>query len=135
MNDLIYVYYKYDTIRYNNDLVCSLTKFMDSYLIRSSVYSGYRTYIYNDLDIFSTNDLLQIAFRVPGATRGSILLKRLNDNQFEIIGFHFNRDVCFDEFACYDIRLEKDIQDYVGKVLDFSNVQLINNKREVESNE
>ena len=62
-----------------------------------------------------------------GATRGGILLKRLDSHKFKIEGVHFNVDVCFEEFACYKLELKDDIDIYIGRVLDFSDVYLLNN--------
>lgn len=126
MEDIIFVEYKYKEKGFRDDLICSLTKFMDKYLLYKT--NLFYTYIYNDLTIFSNKNELQIAFRVPGATRGGIVLERLNHNQFKIKQFRFNEDVCFGEFKCYDERLRTDIQKFVGSILDFSNVKLLNNK-------
>lgn len=126
MEDIISVEYKYKERKFNDDLVCSLTRFMDKYLLSNSEL--FKTYLYNDLAVFSSENLLQIAFRVPGATRGGIVLQRLNHYQFKIKSINFNEDVCFGEFQCYDTKLREDIKDYIGKILDFSNVKLLNNK-------
>ena len=128
MADDIFVRYKF-TKEYD-DLVCDVTEFMDNYLL--GLRQGNKmfcTYIYNDLMLFSEN-ILQLAFRVPGATRGSFLLKRLSTNKFKIVGFHFNKDVSFGEFACYDSKLQEDIDKYMNSVLNFSNVELKNNYEE-----
>lgn len=121
------VRYKYED-ELNDDLVCELTEFMDEHLIGDKL-NYCCTYLYNDLDIFSDkdNNKYQIAFRYPGATRGGILLKRLEKDLFEIIGIHFNKDVCFGEFAIYKETLRKDIDKFIGQTLDFSEVTLINN--------
>ena len=121
------VKYKWNNGDKDSDLVCELTKFMDQYIKDKDMLKYCQTYIYNDIGVFSTENLLQIAFRYPGATRGGILLKRLDTNKFEIIGFHFNQDVSFsDEFGCYKKELQNDIDQWVGKILDFSNVTLVN---------
>lgn len=121
------VRYKYED-ELNDDLVCELTEFMDEHLIGGKL-NYCCTYLYNDLDIFSDkdNNKYQIAFRYPGATRGGILLKRLEKDLFEIIGIHFNKDVCFGEFAIYKETLRKDIDKFIGQTLDFSEVELRNN--------
>lgn len=121
----IKVRYKYDSQAPDGDLVCEITQFMDQYLLHKVDYIC--TYLYNDLGFCSTPNLLQIAFRYPGATRGGILLKRLSSHRFEIVGFHFNMDVCFYDFPIYDRELEKDIDKYIGRILDFSGVTLVNN--------
>lgn len=126
MEDIIKVEYKYKN-DIHGDFVCSLTRFMDKYLLSNT--NLFYTYIYNDLAIFSNKDELQIAFRVPGATRGSIVLKRLNQYQFRIKTFRFNESVCFGEFKCYDDKLKEDIKEFEGSILDFSEVKLINNKK------
>ena len=133
MRDVIKVEYLYDNGCRDGDLVCELTRFMDKYLVGKKKNISYLcTYLYNDLGIFSTKNLLRIAFRYPGATRGSILLKRLDRHKVEIVGFGFNLDVCFgDVLCCYDKKLSDDIDVWVGKVLDFSNVTLVNNDLEI----
>lgn len=129
MRDVIQVEYLLDNGDRRGDLVCDLTRFMDNYLIGRKKDIKYMcTYLHNDLGELSTENLLKIAFRYPGATRGSILLKRLDSHKFEIIGFGFNTDVCFgDVLSCYDKQLSNDIDSWIGKVLDFSKVTLVNN--------
>lgn len=62
----ILVRYKYETSDADGDLVCELTEFMDKYLLRSKqLYTFYKTYLYNDIGVFSEPNCLQIAFRVP----------------------------------------------------------------------
>lgn len=131
MEDLI-VEYKFKNANLKGDLVCGITRFMDTYLLYKS--DLFYTYLYNDLTIFSNKDELQIAFRVPGATRGGIVLERLDQNRFKIKQVRFNEDVCFGEFKCYNETLREDIKCFIDKVLDFSNVELLNNK-EVDQNE
>lgn len=126
MEDIM-VRYKWSSDKKSGDLVCEVTEFMDKYLLWKNKSTYMVTYLYNDLEIFSTNSLLQIAFRYPGATRGGILLKRLDKNRFEIIGFNFNVSVCFDEFAIYDNKLKSDIDKYIGRILNFTEVTLMNN--------
>ena len=127
MEGTIEVRYLWNNDKPNGDLVCELTEFMDKYLLYKAKTRYCKTYLYNDLGVFSTDELLRIAFRYPGATRGSILLERISYHKFKIVGFQFNMDQCFDEFACYDRALLNDIDDWVGKILDFSNVTLVNN--------
>lgn len=127
----IEVRYKYDSSGYDEDLVCELTEFIDQYLLFSKRNQYMCTYLYNDLTAHSTQNLLRIAFRYPGATRGSILLERLDTNKFKIVGVHFIEDNCFYEFGIYDRELEKDIDIYIGRILDFSKVTLVNNYAEI----
>lgn len=131
MEDIILVEYKYEN-DVRGDLICSMTKFMDKYLL--SKIKLFYTYLYNDLAIFSNDNEFQIAFRVPGATRGGIVLERIDQYKFKIVQFRFNEDVCFGQFKCYKEELKEDINYYIGKVLDFSKVKLLNNK-EVDVNE
>ena len=122
----IIIKYKYGKQALDGDLVCELTEFIDNYILfEKPEYAC--TYLYNDLGFASTPNLLQIAFRYPGATRGGILLERLSSHKFKIVGFHFNTDMCFYEFAIYKKELEKDIDRYIGRILDFSKVTLVNN--------
>ena len=58
---------------------------------------------------------------------GSLQLKRLDSNKFQIIGVGFHTDVCFGEYACYREELKNDIDMYIGRILDFSDVELMNN--------
>lgn len=127
MRDVLLVEYKWNDGDEYGDLVCDVTKFMDNYILHKTSHSYHYTYLYNDLLHLSTKNLLQIAFRYPGATRGSIILKRLDTNKFEIVGYHYNMDVCFDEFGVYDRQMIDDMDIYVGSILDFSNVKLMNN--------
>ena len=133
MRDIIQVKYLYNNGDRRGDLVCDLTRFIDNYLVGRKKDIPYMcTYLHNDLAVFSTKNLLKIAFRYPGATRGSILLKRLDSHKFEIVGFGFNTDVCFgDVLSCYDKSLSSDIDSWIGKVLDFSKVTLVNNGLEI----
>lgn len=113
---------------YADDLVCELTEYFDTFVKNKSSLTYCKTYLYNDIAIFSNENLLRIAFRYPGATRGSILLKRLDKNRFEIQGFQFNTDVCFgSDIGCYDESLKDNVDKWVGRILDFSQVELINN--------
>lgn len=54
-------------------------------------------------------------------------MKRLDKNKFKVEGIHFNTDVCFGEFACYKEELKSAIDVYIGRVLDFTQVKLLNN--------
>lgn len=62
----ILVSYKYKTIEDKyGDLVCEVTEFMDKYLLYKSDNGWYKTYLYNDIGVFSKSGYLQLAFRVP----------------------------------------------------------------------
>ena len=112
-----------------DDLICELTEFMDNYIDFKDVYHGYKTYIYNDILTFSNPDkYYQVAFRVPGATRGGIRLHKLGNHLYKIIEIHFNSDSSFGEFGCYNKSILSDIEKYIGKVLDFSNVYLVGDR-------
>lgn len=125
------VRYKFDSNGPDGDLVCAVTEFMDDYLLCGRNARDYCcTYLYNDLTAHSSPNLLQIAFRYPGATRGTFILKRLSSHRFQIMGIYFNYDMCFGDYAIYDRELEKDIDLFIGKILDFSKVTLVNNGTE-----
>lgn len=109
------------------DLICPMTEYFDKYIPYRKRYSWYKTYLYNDIGVFSDKGLNRIAFRVPGATRGCIDLERINNNQFLIINIHFNEDCCFGNIGCYKRSILKASQKFIGKILDFSNVKLLNN--------
>lgn len=59
---------------------------------------------------------------------GGIQLKRLSHDLYKITSVTFNIDVCFEEYARYEKSLQEDIKQYYGRVLNFSNVNLYNNK-------
>lgn len=120
------VEYKYEN-KSDSDFVCEMTKAMDEHLLTLVSRDLFYTYLYNDLCIFASPDLYQIAFRVPGATRGSILVKRLSEHKFKIMGVRFYEDVCFGEFACYKDSVKNVVDKYIGSTLDFSDVELNNN--------
>lgn len=135
------VSYKYKNSSSSDDLVCDLTVFMDRFMsegCKKCVF--FKTYMYNDLSIY-VNDLsigvnepniggktYTIPLRAPGATRGGILLSRIDYNKFKILDILLIEDTCFGKYGCYDIGLKYAILDYKGKILDFSNVQLVNNR-------
>ena len=63
-NEPMLVRYKYN--KEHGDLVCEVTEFMDEYLLGLKYGNPmFCTYLYNDLAVFSNEDLLRIAFRVP----------------------------------------------------------------------
>jgi hypothetical protein len=64
------VRYKYESDNKYGDLVCELTEFMDNYLLGTKrVNNLYRTYLYNDIGVFSEPSALQIAFRTPRSNK------------------------------------------------------------------
>lgn len=145
MSNSIIVSYKYSDTSINNDLVCDLTTFMDSYLnielTKDWSKSWYKTYLYNDLSLggkelniggnYSSlgGNIYRLTLRVPGSTRGGLILSRLDYNRFEILDIVLIEETCFGKFGCYDTELKNTIKNYIGKILDFSNVQLINNRK------
>lgn len=129
MVENIKVRYKWDTDEYE-DLICELTEFFDKYFtsdIKKANVTLWRTYLWNDLDK-NDDGTFRISFRVPGATRGGLILKRINYNEFQILNIHFIEDTCFGQFQCYDKKLKEDSNQFINKILDFSDVKLINNK-------
>lgn len=129
MNEIIKVRYKWDTDE-SEDLICELTEFFDKYFtsdIKKANVALWKTYLYNDLNK-NEDGTYRISFRVPGATRGGLILKRINYNEFQILKIHFIEDTCFGQFQCYDKKLKKDSNQFINKILDFSDVKLINNK-------
>lgn len=110
----------------DEDLICEATEFMNQYLIyKPKVYK--QTYLYNDLNK-NEDRTYRISFRYPGSTRGSIQLERINSIKFKILKFNFIYDTSFGEFGIYKKDLEKDIEKYIGEILDFSAVYLNNNR-------
>jgi len=62
----IKVEYMFNNENMYGDLVCELTEFMDKYLLKEKYTNSlFRTYLYNDIGVYSNNKLLKIAFRVP----------------------------------------------------------------------
>lgn len=62
----IKVKYKWSNGDKYGDLVCEVTEFMDKYLLKEKYTNSlFRTYLYNDIGVYSNNKLLKIAFRVP----------------------------------------------------------------------
>lgn len=115
-----------------DDLICSLTEFMDEYITVKDRYYGFKTYIYNDILLFSKpQHYYQVAFRVPGATRGGIRLEKINDNLYKILEIHFNEDSSFGDIGCYDKSILQDIERFVGSTLDFSQVYLVGSNKVV----
>ena len=114
--------------KYDNDLVCELTEFMDRYL-EYTPKTYIKTYLYNDLNVYGkdNNRYYIVAFRYPGATRGGIYLKRIGKDLFEITDIKFNEDVSFGKFSCYKKELKEDVKEFIGRTLDFSEVHLLNN--------
>ena len=110
----------------DEDLICEATEFMNQYLIyKPKVYK--QTYLYNDLNK-NEDGTYRISFRYPSSTRGSIQLERINSIKFKILKFNFIYDTSFGEFGIYKKDLEKDIEKYIGEILDFSAVYLNNNR-------
>lgn len=62
----ILVEYRYKTLdeKYG-DLVCEVTELMDKYLLYKPKSGFNKTYLYNDLDVFSDSCTYRLAFRVP----------------------------------------------------------------------
>ena len=74
----IKVKYKWNNGDKYDDLVCELTEFMDKYLLNDKYDSSlFRTYLYNDIGVYSSNKLLQISFRVPRSNYGVITIKKI----------------------------------------------------------
>ena len=126
--------YKYKDTKINDDLVCEVTEFLDKYIKFEKRNAWFKTYLYNDLSIYAdtvcANDtahqvLYMIPFRVPGATRGGILLSKLNDTQYRIETIEFIGETCCSEqFGCYNDSLVYDAKQLNGKIRDFKNVKL-----------
>ena len=126
MNIPITVNYKFKNIKICNDLVCSLTEYFDTYLLKECKYCNwYKCYLYNDL--VKTNKGLCIMIRLPGCTVGCIYLVRLSEHTFRISDIYFDYDYCFGKYVRFKKELLTDSNRYIGRVLDFCNVELINN--------
>lgn len=126
MKETIKVEYLWPSLD-TTELKCDITKYMDKYVKYKTNYS--QSYLYNDLIEISNNSLFKIVFRYPGASRGCIYLKRIDTYKFEVIGFGFNKEMCFsDSNGCYNEKLEDEIDTYIGSILDFEGVYLLNNR-------
>lgn len=133
MNRVMLVDYKYDHDKQNpenyGDLCCELTSFIDGYIkVKKRRYTYFKTYLYNDVNITEKFGI-RISFRLPGATRGSIGVQKIDDNQYKITDIHFIEDTCFGDFGCYQKQVVKKSKKFIGDILDFSNVLLKNNDR------
>lgn len=70
------VKYKWNNEDKYGDLVCELTDFMDTYLLdNKKEHTAFRTYLYNDIGVYSSN-CLQIAFRVPRSYSWWYIIKK-----------------------------------------------------------
>lgn len=127
MSEIMKVYYKWNNGDKYGDLCCEMTEYFDKYIPNRKQHSWYKSYLFNDIGTFSNKELCRIPLRVPGATRGCIDLERVNKNQFIIMDIHFYEDTCFGNIGCYDRAIIKASQKYIGKMLDFTNVELMNN--------
>ena len=72
------VSYKYENGDEYGDLICDLTIFMDFYLLGDRVNNlAFRTYLHNDIGLFSQINMLQIAFRVPRSNQRRHICKEV----------------------------------------------------------
>ena len=59
-------------------------------------------------------------FRVPGATRGEITLKKLSDNEYEILAIRFYADTSFGTaIGCYREDVVNEAIEHIGDTLIF----------------
>lgn len=74
----IKVKYKWNNGDKYGDLVCELTDFMDTYLLdNKKEHTLFRTYLYNDIGVYSSPKYLQIAFRVPRSNTWWNIIKKI----------------------------------------------------------
>lgn len=125
MENIMKVTYKYKNLS-KTDLVCDLTKFIDKYIILHPITDyPYQTYIYNDMQIFSTKHLKRMVIRAFGATRGVIGLKQITDNIYKIDRIKIYDSSFGVGIGCYDSKLANDVKKFKNYNLDFSEVTLI----------
>ena len=103
MENTMKVTYKYKNLS-KTDLVCDLTKFIDKYIVLQPITNyPYQTYIYNDMQIFSTKHL-----------------KIYKIDRIKIYDSSFGVGI-----GCYDSKLANDVKKFKNYNLDFSEVTLI----------
>lgn len=101
------------------DVHNKLTEELDKYLIKEILKSPYmnlhRTYLYGpDIERYFKGKDNRIVFRVPGATRGQIVL----DNEDTIIRIDFIEDTCFNKtYGCYTRNVIKVRDKFIGTKL------------------
>lgn len=114
---------KYKFNSKSKDLVCEMTDFMDKYILFNNLDKNMKySCIYNDLVTFSTKTRKRIVFRALGATRGCIYIKRVTNFKYEILDIKFNETSFSVGIGCYDKNIKKDINKYIGYILDFSDI-------------
>lgn len=125
MENTMKVTYKYKNLS-KTDLVCDLTKFIDKYIVLQPITNyPYQTYIYNDMQIFSTKHIKRMVIRAFGATRGVIGLKQITDNIYKIDRIKIYDSSFGVGIGCYDSKLANDVKKFKNYNLDFSEVTLI----------
>lgn len=125
MESTIKVRYKYRNLS-KTELVCDLTTFIDKYVIlQPTIDYSYQTYIYNDIELFSTKHLKRMVLRAFGATRGVIGLKQLQPNMYAIDRIKIYDSSFSISLGCYKKELQNELKKFKGCILDFSSIQLL----------
>lgn len=108
------------------EYTCEITNEMNEYNQWPLEYGGGAYFLdpepaggkYNPLEYF-------VPFRVPGATRGHILVcktfQEQNNSIYEIEEFHFYEDTSFGKIGCFDRDVVAAMDKYLGKGLLFPN--------------
>lgn len=107
--------------------LCDITKEMDKYNIRCAGQNDWiaelnQTYIMDPEkheELGDNRDLYAAAFRVPGATRGYILLEKLSVcGEYKILEFHFHEDTSFaSAIGCYNPDIVDAMKRFIGDTI------------------
>ena len=106
---------------------CDITKEMDKYNMRCAGQNDWmaelnHTYIMDPEkheEPGDNRDLYAAPFRVPGATRGYILLEKLSDYmEYKILEFHFYEDTSFaSAIGCYNPDIVDAMKQFIGDMI------------------
>lgn len=106
-------------LNYSNEGICEFTIDCDRFLLPELIKNSFCTYLWDMGSIRWSHDRGFISFRVPGATRGSIVIGM--DNIIKDIIFY--DDVCFGNISCYQPEIVSFIhKKYIGKTFNRSEI-------------
>lgn len=110
--------------RRDGHFYCKFTEEVDKYRLPyitkdDDMKSMFRTYLWRtDLKACLNGSNSIIAFRSPGATRGHLVVEKVDDKLI-IKDIFFYEDTCFSEsIGCYEESVLEIIQDFIGKELE-----------------
>lgn len=112
-----------------NEYVNEVTKFMDTHntLMKNSKYGEDSTYKFMNttylMDPELFNDATVITFRVPGATRGCIVVDKVDVDGtvgYKIKEFRFIETTCFSAaIGCFERDIIEAVKKFIGDVIVF----------------